>query len=111
MRGYLQALELYRPKPGRKPRPENVSARIAAIDAQLATAEPARKVRLIQERLDRYSQLKSLEAAADLASLEDDFVRVAGRYSKRKGITYEAWREVGIKPRVLRRAGLQDLRS
>ena len=42
----------------------------------------------------------------DLDALEGEFIRAAGPYSERKGITYDAWRAAGVEPRVLRAAGL-----
>jgi hypothetical protein len=43
--------------------------------------------------------------------LEDDFVRIAKAYGERKGISHEAWRETGVQPEVLRRAGISRRRS
>jgi len=42
----------------------------------------------------------------DLAALEADFVQVAASYSARKGISYTAWRELGVSADVLKRAGI-----
>ena len=40
----------------------------------------------------------------DLGAIEDGFVAVAGSYSERQGISYAAWREVGV-PAVRAQAG------
>ena len=37
---------------------------------------------------------------------EEGFVEVAASFSERRGISYAAWREIGIAPAVLRRAGI-----
>lgn len=42
----------------------------------------------------------------DLARLEDEFVVHAGAYSDTKGLSYSAWREIGVPAAVLKRAGL-----
>ena len=42
----------------------------------------------------------------DISELEDAFVEVAVSYSGRKGITYSAWREVGVPAATLKRAGI-----
>lgn len=42
----------------------------------------------------------------DLSELEDDFVGAAADYGSRRGLTYAAWREAGVPPAVLRRAGI-----
>jgi len=37
-------------------------------------------------------------------------VEVAKSYSSRKGISYAAWREVGVEPAVLKKAGISRAR-
>ena len=39
--------------------------------------------------------------------LEADFTAVAAAYGARKGITYRAWRELGVEPRVLAAAEIR----
>jgi hypothetical protein len=36
--------------------------------------------------------------------LEKAFVKVARAYSERNGISYSAWREIGVDPAVLKKA-------
>ena len=43
---------------------------------------------------------------SDLRSLEADFVKAAKGYSQRKGITYGVWRQSGVAPEVLKKAGI-----
>lgn len=103
VRRYLEALSRLA---GRQGSPELMARRIEAIDAQLAGAEPAVKVRLIQERMDLYAQLKASAHSPGLEELEQGFVSAAAAYSARKGISYTAWREVGVQEAVLERAGI-----
>ena len=56
--------------------------------------------------MDLQSELTSKEATQDLAGLEDSFVKAAKAYGSRKGISYQAWREAGVAPAILRRAGI-----
>ena len=111
VRRYLEALEAHKPKRGRKRSADSISRRIAAIDAQLGTADALARVHLVQERLGLADQLRSLEAGNDLAGYEDAFVEVARAYSARKGLSYAAWREVGVDPGVLKRAGIARTRQ
>jgi hypothetical protein len=55
-----------------------------------------------------YAELKSVEAGDSLESPEEGFVKVVGPYSARKGLTYAAWREVGVSHGVLTKAGVQQ---
>lgn len=105
VRRYLEALHALGSRPFLDRR-ESMAKRIEEIDAQLAKVEPAIKVRLIQERMDLYAQLKAGSEKGSLDQLEEDFVSVASGYSARKGISYAAWREVGVGEAVLERAGI-----
>lgn len=107
VRRYLEALEAHRPKRGRKRTPESVQKRLASIDERLADADALTRLHLVQERMDLENELASSDNAVDLEALEDDFVAAAGPYGQRKGITYSAWRQAGVDPGVLRRAGIR----
>jgi hypothetical protein len=65
-----------------------------------------KRLSLIQERIDLLKEQESLQAKVDLTGLEDDFVSTAKSYGQRKGISYAAWRELGVSAPVLKRAGI-----
>jgi hypothetical protein len=106
VRRYLEALDLHRPKRGRKRTRESMQKRLGKIDAELAVADPLKRLQLIQERLDLNAELEAFGTKVDLSGLEAEFVEAAGAYSTRKGISYAAWRELGVEPAVLKRAGI-----
>ncbi len=107
VRRYLEALESHRPKRGRKRTPESVTKRLAAIGEQLTTADPLNRLHLVQERLDLERELASSEGnGADVEELEAGFIEVAAAYGERKGLSYEAWRSIGVAPSVLKAAGI-----
>lgn len=106
VRDYLEALEQHKPKRGRKRTPQSIRARLDKINQTIDDADPVNKLQLIQERMDLESELEKLENKPDLTKLEDDFVGAAKPYSERKGISYAAWRELGVEPAVLKRAGI-----
>ena len=103
---YLDALESNRPRPGRRRTAESMQKRIEAIGEALESATPIRRVQLVQERIDLERALSAPTEAIDISDLEDGFVAAAVSYSGRKGITYSAWREVGVPAAVLKRAGI-----
>lgn len=103
---YLEGLESNRPRPGRRRTAESMQKRIEAIVEALETATPIRRVQLVQERIDLERELSAPDETVDISELEDGFVAVAVSYSGRKGITYAAWREVGVPAAVLKRAGI-----
>ena len=107
VRRYLEALEAHKPKRGRKRTPESIQKRLSAIEEQLAAADPLTRVHLAQERMNLEAELAAGDNAVDITALEDGFVAAAGPYGQRKGITYAAWREAGVDPGVLRRAGIR----
>jgi uncharacterized protein YicC (UPF0701 family) len=107
VRRYLDALEAHRPKRGRKRTPESIQKRLDDIETRLEAADPLTRLQLRQERRDLQAELESKSNGVDLAQLEEDFVQAAKAYGERKGITYATWREQGVDPGVLRRAGIR----
>ncbi|MGE3622025.1 MAG: hypothetical protein AB7L84_16340 [Acidimicrobiia bacterium] len=110
VRRYLAALEAARVprKRGPKRTVESLERRLAALEAELATAKAVTRLLLVQERADLQEELESLRNTPDdeLAAARADFVRLAAGYGERKGISYAAWREVGVDPATLREAGI-----
>ena len=56
--------------------------------------------------MDLEGELASKESTVDMGGLEESFVKAAKAYGSRKGISYQAWREAGVAPGILRRAGI-----
>ena len=106
VRDYLDALRSNKPRRGRKRTAESISARLAAIDAELQEADPLDELRLLQERRNLQTELESMGASVDVTALEAEFVKIARSYSERQGIAYATWREVGVEASVLKAAGI-----
>ena len=106
VRRYLEALELHKPKRGRKRTPESIQRQLAAIEDKLGTADALTRVQLIQQRMDLQAELATKSVAVDLSALEAGFVKAARDYGQRKGISYAAWREAGVDAAVLKKAGI-----
>lgn len=106
VRDYLEALRSNKPKRGRKRTTESITSRLAAIADELTDADPVRELELTQERMDLENELGSMRQQVDISAMEDKFVQVAQGYSARKGISYAAWRAVGVDASVLKRAGV-----
>lgn len=105
VRRYLDWLEFYRPKRGRR---VDHAAKIAEIDAQLDSADPIKKLSLVQARIDHEKAMNAGAGSSDeeMAEILANFVKYAKPYGERKGITYTAWRSVGVPAAVLREAGI-----
>ena len=106
IREYLEIVEVTKPKRGRRRTPESIAKRLSIISAELKTADPVTKVRLIQERLNLRTELAGMKTKQEIAAAEARFVKVAKSFSERNDITYDAWREFGVTPAVLKRAGI-----
>jgi len=110
VREYLAALNEEK-KPGRKLDPETLQQRIDETQQQVdVETDPAKRVELIQKRLDYEEKLANTGEQVDLEALQKDFVKEAKEYSERKGITYSAWREAGVPAAVLKEAGIPRTR-
>jgi len=104
VRLYLEALAANRPKRGRKRTPDSIAKRLERIAAELPEADPLKRLRLTQEQLDLESEVGSTKEPVDISELEAGFVASAATYASRKGISYAAFRSVGVSPSVLRAA-------
>ena len=106
VRAYLEALESHKPKRGRKRTPDSMRKRLTAIEAEMDGSDPMNRLQLVQERMDITEALARTEETIDLTDLESAFTEAAAAYGARKGITYSAWREVGVSAAMLKRAGI-----
>ncbi|MGD0311742.1 MAG: hypothetical protein ABSC90_04710 [Acidimicrobiales bacterium] len=111
VRRYLEALESTKPRRGRKRTPESIRKRLVSIDNSLASADPLAKLHLVEERQRLESELSHTGETVDLAALEKSFIKVARVYGERKGISYSAWRTVGVSAAVLQQAKIPRTRS
>ena len=107
MRRYLETIEAHKPKRGRKRTSDAVQKRLTVINEQLPDADALTRLHLVQERMNLEAELASSDNTVDIQGLEDDFVAAAAPYGGRKGITYAAWRQLGVDPAVLRKAGIR----
>ena len=74
--------------------------------------DPLRRLLLVQEALDLEAEIdrRGGESGPDMKALEKAFTKHAKAYSDSKGISYAAWREIGVTPDVLRAAGISRAR-
>ncbi|MEY2476848.1 MAG: hypothetical protein QOG87_2163 [Actinomycetota bacterium] len=87
---------------------EGFSARLLKIDELLVSADPLARLHLTQERIDLHAELVRVTNGQDpdLSAIEKEFVRVARLYGELAGITFAAWRQVGVDAEVLDQAGI-----
>ncbi|HEX2046485.1 MAG TPA: hypothetical protein VHF27_01895 [Acidimicrobiales bacterium] len=94
---YIQAIEAARAAPGGFLDPDRAAATLAG--AEMVAGED-------REGLEAQLAESVPGSEGHLRKLEDDFVRVAAGYGERHGMTYESWRQTGVEPDVLTRAGI-----
>lgn len=111
VRRYLEALAANRGKRGRKRTSASVERRIAAINIEIEGTDALDSLLLRQERKDLEAELTRLQSSQDIKKLEKDFVSAARGYGERKGIDYSTWREAGVAPTVLAKAGIKRTRK
>lgn len=111
VRAYLEALEQERQRSGRRMDAAQLEKKVAETQEKIdAEPNPARRLELIQKRLDFEDSLAEQGDDVDLEQLEREFVEAIPEYAERKGITYSALREAGVSPGVLKRAGIKRTR-
>lgn len=110
VRVYLQALRDQRPRRGRPKDPARIERQLRETDEAIEQADqasdPIRKLMLVQKRVELRAELEQVRRQS-LPALAEDFVGIAGRYSARRGISWTAWRELGVPASVLERAGIR----
>ncbi|MCU0312008.1 MAG: hypothetical protein MUE36_13810 [Acidimicrobiales bacterium] len=106
VRSYLEALDAHKPKRGRKRTPESMQKQLDRIEREIPEADPLKRLQLVQQRLDLEAELASAGETVDLSALEAGFVDAARAYGERKGISYTAWRELGVPASALKAAGI-----
>ena len=111
VRAYLEALETTKPRRGRKRTVDSIKKKLVSIEKELSTASPLNRLHLVQEQRDLESELAQSDQSVDVVALEKDFIRVAKDYSGRKGLSYSAWRAVGVSAQVLEKAGIPRTRA
>ena len=109
VRDYLDALAASAPKRGRKRTAGSVKARITTIGNAMGDASATKRLGLVQERLDLEAELDAMARAdsVDMDELEAGFVKAAASYGGRRGISYAAWRGVGVSAAALKVAGIR----
>jgi hypothetical protein len=111
VRRYLEALESTKPRRGRKRTPDSIAKRLKTIDDRLVDADALSRLHLVQEKQQLESELAHTGDTVDLGALEKEFTKVARAYGDRKGITYSAWRTVGVSAPVLQQAKIARTRG
>jgi len=109
IREYLKALEQNAPRRGRKRTPDGIRRQLASVAAEMEGTTVTRQLDLVQQRINLEAELEALEQAGsiDLSALEANFVNHAAAYGGRRGISYAAWREVGVSAATLKAAGIR----
>ena len=109
IREYLKALEQNAPRRGRKRTPDGIRRQLASVASEMEGATVTRQLDLVQQRINLEAELEALEqtGSIDLSALEANFVDHAAAYGGRRGISYAAWREVGVSATTRTAAGIR----
>lgn len=109
IKAYLSTLKSKRP--GRPVTKDSLQSRLERIKKQIEeTSDPLDSVNLMQTKLDVEAQMARMGGSQSNDELEQGFVEYAKGYSERKGISYTAWRQIGVPAGVLRQAGIKETR-
>jgi hypothetical protein len=100
---------LHRPKPrGRRPDVNALKRRRQQVRSAAGQAAGLERVLLAQEDIDLTARIESYSAGGgSIADAERGFTKVAASFSRRRGISYAAWRAAGVAPATLAKAGIK----
>lgn len=106
---YLRALETRQPTSGdgaRRYTPETVRVWLNKARAQLDKQSGTKKL-LTFNRIRELEQILGENGVDDkFVELETKFVENAKSFADRHNVVYSAWRDFGVSPEVLKRAGI-----
>lgn len=110
VKAYLDSLES---RPGRKVDPKTLERRLGRAKQELAAAGNSLQKLELTEKVNRLeAALKQARAGGGHGpDLEKAFIQHAGSFAKRKGISYKAFRQMGVPPSVLAKAGIKRTRG
>ena len=83
-----------------------MQAQLRQAETRLRQARGLDRLLLLQQRADLRAALARRNGKVDRTAAEREFVKAARGYSERKGIAYATWREAGVPPSVLAKAGI-----
>lgn len=109
---YLSAVNTPKPR-GRRVSKTTLEQRLESARARAKTATGLDKLLAAQNVRDLQVKIAELDSTttADLRTLEASFVKIAKRFGEKRGIGYGAWRDAGVPPQVLKRAGIARTRG
>ena len=94
----------------RSPLPEirEPEAQLVKTEAALETeTDPLKRLALVQRRMDIAKYIDARFDETVLNDLRAQFIWVAKSYSNRKGISYTAWRDIGVPASILKEANIE----
>lgn len=96
----------------KQPKPRMPSQKtVERIAAEMPKARGVQLVILMQQEKDARAALEHATKGKErLAAAEAGFVTVAKRFSEKKKITYDTWRDFGVPAPVLKKAGIARTR-
>lgn len=108
---YLNALELHKPKRGRKVTAESRAQKLEQIEKDLFTASGVERLNLLQQQKNLQAQQAAKEPENDIEALQAAFVKIAAEYAANKGIARSTFADMGVPVPVLKEAGLRGTRG
>jgi hypothetical protein len=99
--------------PGRRQDPKRLEARLQKIRAELeSTSNTLKKLELKElERRIKRDLADAKKNTGDGKEIEKAFIQHAASYARRKGISYSTFRQMGVPPAVLQKAGIKRTRG
>ena len=96
---------------GRKVSKATLESRLAQARTDSKSAVGVDRVLAAQAVRDLQNKLAQLNSSVDVKTLEANFVKIAKHFSENRGIGYGAWRDAGVPPQVLKKAGISRTRG
>ncbi|MER3522178.1 MAG: hypothetical protein C4317_08440 [Acidimicrobiia bacterium] len=110
VKAYLDSLGT---RQGRRVDPKALERKLAKAKQELSAARNSlRRVELTEKVLQLEKAVQEArKSGGDGEDFEKKFIQYAASFAKRKGISYKAFRQMGVPPSVLAKAGIKRTRG
>lgn len=106
---YMNVLFLLRKKDVAPSTPEKAQALLDEVIEKLKDENTGTidRIRFAQKKVELQRFIDGQKGVGQAKLIEEAFIKIVREFSKRKGIEYAAWRELGVPTMVLKRGSMQ----
>lgn len=106
---YMNLLFLFRKRNSAPPALEKAGQLLEEVKSEMLNENLStiQRIRFAQKKVELERFIEAQKGLGQAKLIEEAFIKIVGEFSRRKGIEYAAWRELGVSTMALKRGGMQ----